>query len=761
MYFSSSFRYIRAIIALVLLGVLFAPGILFAGTFTYDFTNVIEPAATTVAQNVALDFMDDGSYYVAGLFNGETDFNPAGAGDVLTPLASYDCFITRYNADETYDFTKSIQSTDICQILSITENDSEDGIFVTGVYRGTIDFDPGAGTSYATSTGQDDVFIAEYDEDLELRWVKTWGGTARDYAVDITTSDTHIYMTGWFTGTTNFDPDGGSDTAVATSYDAYYVKYDFDGNYVDRGVVNGPGPDFSGEIRFYNDALYYSGSFQQTTDFDFGVGTSTRTSNGSADTFLMKMNEDGELEWVTSFGGVNDDYTVKIAVNEEGVFIAGRIRNTVDLDPGSGTEIHEGSTTTDDAYVSKFTHDGEFVWGRALGSTGTAWASALSVNQYGVFYTGAFGGTANFDYLASDERTAVGSFDAYLIMHTYDGDYVFAKTWNGTTSVGTYSLQTFDNGELYVTGYYQSDTDFDPTDDTNTIAVTGATNGYFSKYTYTNTPPTTITLSTTDIDENTPSGTTIATLGTSDTDESDTHTYTLVSGSGSEDNSLFTISGSDLNLAFTPDYEDPQSADGDNVYSIRIQVTDGEETYTTTFEIEVYDIKDTNRSSGSSTTYVCTDPNASNYDIGGKHRQSECEYDTDTTSPTPTTPTTDSSVTALILQNKSIFQTAHDLGITLPAFILNLLGLTPGTPTLPTRDLELGDEGQDVYNLQVFLNTHGYVLTTDGPGAPGSETTRFGALTQAALARFQQEHQISPAVGYYGPVTRDYINANY
>lgn len=70
------------------------------------------------------------------------------------------------------------------------------------------------------------------------------------------------------------------------------------------------------------------------------------------------------------------------------------------------------------------------------------------------------------------------------------------------------------------------------------------------------------------------------------------------------------------------------------------------------------------------------------------------------------------------------------------------------------RDLDVGMEGEDVLCLQEFLNKAGYTLTESGPGAPGAETKRFGALTREALAKWQEDNDVSPALGYLGPLTR-------
>ncbi len=74
-----------------------------------------------------------------------------------------------------------------------------------------------------------------------------------------------------------------------------------------------------------------------------------------------------------------------------------------------------------------------------------------------------------------------------------------------------------------------------------------------------------------------------------------------------------------------------------------------------------------------------------------------------------------------------------------------------------TRDLTLGSTGSDVMQLQQFLNSHGAMVASSGAGAPGSESTYFGARTKAALASYQAAHGISPAAGYFGPKTRAQI----
>ena len=76
-----------------------------------------------------------------------------------------------------------------------------------------------------------------------------------------------------------------------------------------------------------------------------------------------------------------------------------------------------------------------------------------------------------------------------------------------------------------------------------------------------------------------------------------------------------------------------------------------------------------------------------------------------------------------------------------------------------TRNLTISSTGEDVRQLQVFLNNNGYTVANTGTGSPGFESAYFGELTRAALARYQAANGISPAVGYFGPITRAHINS--
>ncbi|MEQ8815050.1 MAG: TauD/TfdA family dioxygenase [Thalassobaculum sp.] len=58
--------------------------------------------------------------------------------------------------------------------------DSSGNSYVTGYFDGTVDFDPGAGTTNLTGAGSVDVYIVKYDSSGALVWAKNVGGTNTD-----------------------------------------------------------------------------------------------------------------------------------------------------------------------------------------------------------------------------------------------------------------------------------------------------------------------------------------------------------------------------------------------------------------------------------------------------------------------------------------------------------------------------------------------------------------------------------------------------
>lgn len=74
------------------------------------------------------------------------------------------------------------------------------------------------------------------------------------------------------------------------------------------------------------------------------------------------------------------------------------------------------------------------------------------------------------------------------------------------------------------------------------------------------------------------------------------------------------------------------------------------------------------------------------------------------------------------------------------------------------RNLDIGMNGEDIRCLQRYLNATGITIANTGVGSPGNETSLFRDLTKQAVIRWQQKHSISPASGFFGPLSRQKYN---
>lgn len=96
---------------------------------------------------------------------------------------------------------------------------------------------------------------------------------------------------------------------------------------------------------------------------------------------------------------------------------------------------------------------------------------------------------------------------------------------------------------------------------------------------------------------------------------------------------------------------------------------------------------------------------------------------------------------------------------TLPRSVLGTTG-GPDAAVL-TMNLSMRMEHESVRSLQKMLNNAGYIIAESGPGSIGNETTRFGALTRAAVRKFQCEKisvcdgdEYTSGYGFVGSRTR-------
>jgi hypothetical protein len=264
-----------------------------------------------------------GNVYTTGTFIGTVDFDPGAGTANLVSAGSSDVFISKLDSSGNYVWAKRFGGTDSDEGFSITL-DSSGNVYTTGIFRSTVDFDPGDGIANLTSAGNTDVFVSKLNSSGNLVWAKKFGGTSPDEGKSIAIDSTgNVYTTGTFRGTVDFDPGAGTANLVAaggnSDIDVFISKLDTSGNYVWAKGFGGTDIDSGRSIAVdTNGNVYTTGIFRSTADFDPGAGTTNLTSAGGPDVFISKLDSSGNFVWAKRFGGTSGEYGVAIDLDSTG-----------------------------------------------------------------------------------------------------------------------------------------------------------------------------------------------------------------------------------------------------------------------------------------------------------------------------------------------------------------------------------------------------------------------------------------------------------
>jgi hypothetical protein len=233
-----------------------------------------------------------GNVYTTGNFDGTVDFDPdENSTSNLTSAGGGDVFVSKLDASGNFVWAKSFGSpnSDFGQSVAV---DSVGNVYTAGSFGGTVDFDPGAGTTNLISNGSGDVFVSKLNATGNFVWAKSFGGLAFDTGTSLAVDAAgNVYTTGYFEGAVDFDPGAGVTNLVsAGSRDAFVSKLNATGNLVWAKSFGGANSDagFSVAVDAAGN-VYTTGSFEDTVDFDPGVGVTNLTSAGSADAFVSKL----------------------------------------------------------------------------------------------------------------------------------------------------------------------------------------------------------------------------------------------------------------------------------------------------------------------------------------------------------------------------------------------------------------------------------------------------------------------------------------
>jgi len=302
-------------------------------------------------------------------------------------------------------------------------------------------------------------------DDLVLGYAGAMGGSDFDLGRGIAIDDAgNVYSTGYFGGTVDFDPGSGvySLTSEGAS-DVYVCKLDPSGTFQWAMSMGGSGDDIGYAIAVGDDgAVYVTGFFQGVADFDPGLGTFPLSVVGFDDIFVCKLDAAGTFQWAKAIGGDFWEYGQGIAVDGTGsVYVTGWFGDTVDFDPGPGVFNLVG---TPDAFVCKLDANGVFQWAKATTGSDSTISAGITVDSgAGVYITGSFRGTTDFDPGPGQFNvSSAGDRDAFLWKLDTSGNFEWAGAMGGLEEDRGNGLVLDSTGGVYITGSFDDTADIDP-----------------------------------------------------------------------------------------------------------------------------------------------------------------------------------------------------------------------------------------------------------------------------------------------------------
>jgi hypothetical protein len=457
------------------------PRLLLAASLDFAFslgaaaeTQSVSDAATDAAGNVC----------VAGALRGVVDFDPLGPAPIERDGGAEGLpFLALYSSSGVlaWVITPAADDTNRADFTGVAL-DGSGNVYVTGSLLGTVDFDPGAGTSNLTSQGDRDIFVMKLDSVGNLVWAKSMGGAGADegHAIGVD-GQGNVYTTGHFQGTVDFDPGLATHNMTGTGFEnshTFLSKLDASGQYVWAKVLGGESDNQRLAVTPAGEA-YAAGNFPKTMNFGPGFSLTNAGYPGTNDVYLAKYSSAGTLAWARQVGGIGDDAVGGIAVDDAGaLYAAGSFIGTVDFDPGAGVSNLASALGTADAFVLKLDAVGKFAWARRVGGSGADTGSAVAVTSaHEVYFAGtSLSGDANFT--PCPVPCPIEGGGGFVVKLDALGHFVWDVT-SGSTVADAGLVAA--SGGVFLTGSLTEPRDFDPSAGTYTVTPVGSSDVFLAK----------------------------------------------------------------------------------------------------------------------------------------------------------------------------------------------------------------------------------------------------------------------------------------
>lgn len=283
----------------------------------------------------------------------------------------------------------------------------------------------------------------------QLVWVKTFGGSNEDDAIDIVEANDGGYVVLGFTNSIDGDITGKTNP----DQDYWLLKLNQDGDKIWDKTYGGSQNDQATGLSKTNDGGYIISGY--TSSFDGDVSENA----GFQDYWIVKVDGQGTIQWEKSFGFIGQDQAYKvIPTTDGGYFASGTLQVGEGGSNGEGNDIvnedknlRTGQHSLGDFWGIKMDASGNKIWRRYFGGTQADLNKDVIETDDGGFLLVGISDSPDFDI-----SNAIGADDFWVIKVSAIGEKVWEKSYGGLETDRAFSIARTDDGNYLITGESRS-----------------------------------------------------------------------------------------------------------------------------------------------------------------------------------------------------------------------------------------------------------------------------------------------------------------
>lgn len=336
-------------------------------------------------------------------------------------------------------FLKTIGGSQEDDALAVTET-SDGNIAVLG-FTQSID-----GDVTGKMTTVSDYWLVKLDQDLNIIWQKTYGGSNDDRGQDIiSTTDGGYFLTGY---SRSNDGDVGENFGF---HDFWVLKLDAAGDIIWEKSIGFAGNDRSfSAVQTLDNGFFIAGFLdvsasggQGNDDNSDDLGRSA-SRHGVGEFWGVKLNAQGQTQWRRYFGGSNNDRAYDVVQSSNGDLIMVGSSESDDFDITNP----QGSY---DFWAVKVNSEGDLLWQKNFGGTkiDIGYSIAKTFDNHYLFA----GDTRSDD---GDVQNFKGNTDYWVVKFDDSANMLWQNTYGGTDFESARSVLQLQSGEILVTGSSRS-----------------------------------------------------------------------------------------------------------------------------------------------------------------------------------------------------------------------------------------------------------------------------------------------------------------